>query len=116
MNSRYFPIGTVVLLRGGSKKVMVIGYFGVDAEGTAVDYMGVMYPDGFMDANTIIGFDGSQVQEIIYEGYRDVEQNALFQQLDAFASGAVTSFQSDTVPYVQSKTVPVGSNEEDSNN
>ena len=98
MNTRYLPIGSIVLLRGGAKKLMVVGYFGVNPDGEQVDYMGVVYPEGYLDYKEIIGFNRVEVQEILFEGYKDIEQNNLFVQLDAYANGRVAE-QTATVPF-----------------
>ena len=98
MNTRYLPIGSIVLLRGGAKKLMVVGYFGINPDGEQVDYMGVVYPEGYLDYKEVIGFNRVEVQEILFEGYKDIEQNNLFVQLDAYANGNVTE-QTATVPF-----------------
>ena len=98
MNTRYLPIGSIVLLRGGAKKLMVIGYFGINPDGEQVDYMGVTYPEGYLDYREIVGFNQTEIQEILFEGYKDIEQNNLFVQLDAYAKG-IGSEQSATVPF-----------------
>ena len=98
MNTRYLPIGSIVILRGGAKKLMVVGYYGVNPNGEQVDYMGVTYPEGYLDYREIVGFNQVEVQEILFEGYKDMEQNNLFVQLDAYANG-LASEQSATVPY-----------------
>lgn len=100
MNGNYLPIGSVVMLRGGAKKLMVIGYFGGDEEGSQVDYMGVVYPEGFIEADRIIGFNRPEIQEIIFEGYKSAEQVSLFTQLDGYVNGMQFN-QSPTVPLTQ---------------
>ena len=119
MNTRYLPIGSVVLLRGGAKKLMVIGYFGIEPNGDQVEYMGVTYPEGYLDYREIIGFNKVEVQEVLFEGYKDIEQNNLFTQLDAYASGLMTQ-QTATVPFTtkvqynqtQNSNIPNNSNQQ----
>lgn len=119
MNGAYLPIGSVVLLRGGAKKVMVIGYFGEDETGYQVDYMGVPYPEGILDPSKIIGFNRPEIQEIVFEGYKSAEQTSLFTQLDGYASGLQFN-QSPTVPIarqsVQQQVQPQQSQQNNNNN
>ena len=49
MQEKYLPIGTVVLLKGGSKRVMITGFCSVDGNESDViyDYNGCVYPEGY---------------------------------------------------------------------
>ena len=105
MYNQLLSIGSVVLLKGEGKKLMLIGYFGVDSRGTSVDYMGVPYPEGYISSDTIVGFNQNEVIQVLHEGYKDVEQERFFTELNAYKNG--THIQSNaTVPYVK-ETVPV---------
>lgn len=99
MYNQLLSIGSVVLLKGEGKKLMVIGYYGVDSKGTNVDYMGVTYPEGYISSNTIIGFNQNEVIQVLHEGYKDIEQERFFTELNAYQNGnAIQS--SPTVPFV----------------
>ena len=37
MQDKFLPIGSVVLLKGEGKKVMIIGYYGLDQTGKTVE-------------------------------------------------------------------------------
>ena len=63
MYNTYLSIGTVLMLKGEGKKVMVIGYLGYDKTGKAADYMGVTYPEGYMSSDSIIGFNETEILE-----------------------------------------------------
>ena len=66
MINKDLPIGTVVLLRGGLKKVMITGYSSVSREDSekVYDYNGCIFPEGFME-NVYVLFDASQIEEIV---------------------------------------------------
>ena len=50
MNKKELPIGTVVMLVGGSKKVMITGYRSKNADADKVfDYNGCVFPEGLME-------------------------------------------------------------------
>ena len=105
MYNQLLSIGSVVLLKGEGKKVMVIGYYGVNSQGTNVDYMGVTYPEGYISSTDIVGFNQNEVIQVLHEGYKDVEQERFFTELNAYQNGANVQ-SSPTVPFVN-QTVPV---------
>ena len=66
MNKKELPIGTVVMLVGGSKKVMITGYRSKNADADKVfDYNGCVFPEGLME-NIYCLFDASQIEDVIY--------------------------------------------------
>ena len=74
MNKKELPIGTVVMLVGGSKKVMITGYRSKNADADKVfDYNGCVFPEGLME-NIYCLFDASQIEDIIYMGLENDEQ------------------------------------------
>ena len=109
MNQGYLSIGTVLTLRGEPFKVMVIGYFGQHESGRTVDYMGVSYPDGFIDPTKIIGFNKTEIESILFEGYKTAEQANLYNELDTVAQGYFTNTQ-PTVPFVPNQQNPTDNN------
>ena len=108
MYNTYLAIGSIVMLKGEGKKIMVIGYCGLDGNGKASDYMGVTYPEGYMNADSIIGFNEIEVLQVLHEGYKDVEQDRYFNELSAFLKGINTQ-KKPTVPFVNTPTQPVQS-------
>ena len=82
------PIGTVVLLRGGEKRLMIVGIGQHDpGSDKDYDYIGVVYPEGFMGEGSMFLFDGSDVAETGFRGCEDEEReaflNALQERYDA---------------------------------
>ena len=73
---KYLPRGTVVMLEGGKKRVMITG-FGVserkDPKKTW-DYCGCIYPEGVISAETMMLFNHQQITEVYHLGYVDEEQ------------------------------------------
>ena len=51
------PIGTVVLLNGGTHKVMITGYYAQMDDNKVFDYMGVMYPEGMVTFDKTLLFN-----------------------------------------------------------
>lgn len=84
------PLGTVVLLKGGEKKIMIMGLMGKDEENLDVtyDYIGCLYPEGVMPSVGHILFNNEDIQDIIYNGYSNPERDDFLAMLqDAFDSG-----------------------------
>lgn len=67
-----FPIGTVVLLNEGTKKLMIIGIL-QESQGKRYDYMGVTYPEGFMGPEYMFLFNQEDIQNVFYLGFMDSE-------------------------------------------
>lgn len=79
------PIGTVVTLKNGSKKLMIIGVKQTDTE-TSVeyDYLSLIYPEGFINASTLFYFNTESIDKIHYLGFNDGERTAFLNKLEEF--------------------------------
>lgn len=73
---RVLPIGTVVLLKGAEKRLMILGYQRRMAAGSdkIYDYCGCLYPEGFMTPNEAVVFDHEQIDRLIFLGLQNVPQ------------------------------------------
>lgn len=76
MEERFLPIGSVVLLKGGQKRVMIIGFcvMSKENEGKVYDYSGCIYPEGLMAANQTAMFDHEQIEKVYFKGFVDEEE------------------------------------------
>mgnify|MGYP000165558337 CR=1 FL=1 len=95
MKERFLPIGTVVLLKGGKKEVMITSYCifptnyqikdgdPVAPEKTLFEYGGCVYPEGILDSNMACAFNHNQIEKIIYLGYESEQQKELSKILNA---------------------------------
>ncbi len=70
------PIGSVVLLKESSKKIMIMGVCqkSLQNQERIWDYVGVPYPEGFISANKMLMFNNEQIDKIYALGYQDAEQ------------------------------------------
>lgn len=75
------PIGSVVLLKDGVKKIMVTGYMAMDQDipEKIYDYSGCIYPEGLLSSDQTLLFYHDQINQVFFEGYRG-EEYALFQE------------------------------------
>ncbi|MFD2658124.1 DUF4176 domain-containing protein [Gracilibacillus thailandensis] len=83
------PNGTIVLLKGGNKRLMIYGrkqlVTGEEKEDlqaqeeeiteqTMYDYIGVPYPEGYINQEYTYVFNHSDIIDIIFQGYEDQEE------------------------------------------
>lgn len=86
---KFLPIGSVVLLKGGWKKVMVIGFAPRDKESNKTyDYISCLYPDGVISNDFNILFNHGDIKKIYAIGLKDVDEEAFMSKiLDLIGSG-----------------------------
>ena len=61
------PIGSVVLLKDATKKLMIIGIMQVkESENKTYDYLAVPYPEGYLGQDTNFLFDHEDINDIIF--------------------------------------------------
>ncbi|MFA8437461.1 DUF4176 domain-containing protein [Pueribacillus sp. YX66] len=72
------PLGTLVYLEDGTKKIMIVGRGAVvedeeSGDDVYFDYMGCAYPEG-IDPENAIFFNEENIDEILHKGYSDEEE------------------------------------------
>jgi hypothetical protein len=82
------PIGSIIRLKGGKKRLMIYGIKQVDQgdEDKEYDYVGVCYPEGNMGLNTQYLFDNIDIEELYFRGYEDDERAEFMKKLDEYYS------------------------------
>lgn len=80
---RFLPIGTVVLLKGGKKRLMITGFCSFDEEkkDKAYDYTGCLYPEGIISSKQMALFNHSQIEKVYHLGLRDKEEQKFKEKL-----------------------------------
>ncbi|MFZ7802556.1 DUF4176 domain-containing protein [Bacillus thuringiensis] len=76
MNSQLFPIGSIVILKEGTKKLMIFGrkqQVETD-EIRKFDYMGCPYPEGYINPDFTYLVNHDDIQEVVSTGYEDQEE------------------------------------------
>ena len=72
------PLGSIVVLKNGYKKLMIIGRKQIQqSENKIWDYLGVLYPEGYLGDNYKFLFNNEDISEVIFEGYSDLEDETL---------------------------------------
>lgn len=71
-----FPIGTVAQLQGAEKSLMIIGSLTTAEDGTEYDYIGVPFPEGFIDDETFFLFNNDDIEKVHFVGCVNAESQA----------------------------------------
>ncbi len=81
MEERFLPIGTVVILKGGKKELMIMSYCVMpdgqaydkdgetDVKGKMFDYGACFYPEGMLTSDQMFVFNHEQIDKVCFKGY-----------------------------------------------
>ena len=80
------PVGSIVLLKDGEKRLMVSGIMQSDAatNDKEYDYLGVLYPEGHIGEDFQYLFNHEDVVEVFFRGYEDEERTEFLEKLAEF--------------------------------
>ena len=72
VENTFLPIGSVVMLKGATTPLVIIGFAVVEQSKEEIwDYMGVMYPVGYISPDKNLLFNRDQIETVISEGFSD---------------------------------------------
>ena len=78
----YLPIGTIVLLKNGKKKVMIYGRRQNRInESKEYDYIACLYPEGNINVNYMYLFNNEDIDTVVFRGYSDAEEEAFIKSI-----------------------------------
>ena len=78
---KYLPLGSVVLLKGGTKKIMIYGRRQIAAKtGETYDYAACFYPEGNISEEYTFLFNHENVETVVFYGYAG-EEDKEFQKI-----------------------------------
>lgn len=83
MEEKYLPVGTVCMLKGGKKAVMIVGY-GIQPKeepNVIYDYLGALYPEGIVTMEQNMVFNHENIESILFKGYESDEQKSFNQKI-----------------------------------
>lgn len=80
------PIGSIVLLKNGEKRLMICGIMQseADGDGQQYDYLGVLYPEGHIGDQFQYLFNHEDIQQIVFRGFEDQERTTFLEKLAQF--------------------------------
>lgn len=68
------PIGSVVLLEGADKRLMIFGIKQINQEDQKIyDYIGCLYPEGHIGQDHLYLFNHEDIEKIEFVGFVDSE-------------------------------------------
>lgn len=98
MKNKYLPIGSIVLLKEGKKRIMITGYYVTNVSDNKIyDYSACIYPEGIVDNKTIILFNHEDISNIIFTGYSDEEEKKHKVALKYIIQQDLTNGKEDTI-------------------
>lgn len=69
------PIGSVVLLEGAEKRLMICGRLQTDVStGKTYDYSACLYPEGVLDSKEFFMFNNENIKKLYFIGFQDEEE------------------------------------------
>ena len=82
MYTHLLPIGTIVLLSEGQKRLMICGRIqGNSIDEMIYDYIGCMYPEGILSTDTMIFFNHDSIETVVFSGFEDDEEREFKQEV-----------------------------------
>ena len=86
---KFLPIGTVVVLKGGKKELMIMSYCiiptgeaydksgKVDIQNKMYDYGACTYPEGMITSDQLFAFNHENIEKIVFTGYQTEGQKEI---------------------------------------
>lgn len=69
------PIGSVITLKNGTKRIMIIGRIQEHAQSKKIfDYSAVYYPEGLVNVNELFLFQQEDIDQVYFVGLQDQEE------------------------------------------
>lgn len=89
MFERTLPIGSVVVTKNGTKKIMIVGYYQYKAGDTShiYDYIGVGFPEGFIRDDEFVLLDHANITHVLSLGFQDEQRFEFEEKLKDAISG-----------------------------
>jgi hypothetical protein len=82
MENTLLPVGSVVLLKDGKKRLMIYGLLQMRNEDKKIyDYIGCYYPEGYISQEHSYLFNTSDIEEVCFIGFVDSEYQIFDEKL-----------------------------------
>ena len=81
---KYYPIGTVVILKGGDRPLMIYGRKQMQAtSGITWDYVACLYPEGNITDEYTFFFQQEEIEKVLHVGYNSPYEDKMQKLLNA---------------------------------
>jgi len=72
------PLGSIVLLENGVKKIMVFGRLQInELDKQVYDYAGCFYPEGLLKNENIFLFNDEDINTLVFKGFENEEESEI---------------------------------------
>lgn len=106
VGEKYLPLGTVVMLKGGTKRIMIIGYCPITEDKQTYDYMACLFPEGVLSPKDSLLFNHDQIVQVFYNGLIDAEQMAFVAKVKQIMQSEVAAEEPVSAPNDDFKIEP----------
>lgn len=79
--TKLLPMGSVVKLKEATKKMFIVG-IAQESQGKRYDYLGMLYPEGFIGNEYTFLFNHNDIDEVAFIGYIDTEHQVFRNNLN----------------------------------
>ncbi len=70
--TKLLPVGSVIRLKNATKRLFVVG-IAQESQGKHYDYVGMLYPEGFISDEYTFLFNQEDIDEVVFIGFIDTE-------------------------------------------
>jgi len=87
-STEYLPLGSVVIVRGAVRKVMIIARglaAKFDTETSMFDYAGCFYPEGLM-GDQLLYFNHPDIDKVVFSGFSDEDDVLMVKNINDWAA------------------------------
>lgn len=71
------PVGSVITLKNGTKKIMICGRLQErDSDHQVFDYCACYYPEGILNPEELFLFNNSDIDQVYFVGFQDGDEFA----------------------------------------
>ncbi|MBQ2614707.1 MAG: DUF4176 domain-containing protein [Clostridia bacterium] len=80
---KYYPIGTVVVLKEGTWPLMIYARQQSPKRNSekVYDYVGCLYPQGYIDKNYIVFFEHKDIDTVLHQGMSSIAETEMEKML-----------------------------------
>lgn len=81
---KYYPIGTVVVLKEGTWPLMIYARQQVAKQNADIiyDYVGCLYPQGYIDKEYVVFFQHQDIERVLHQGMYSVAETEMEKLLE----------------------------------
>ncbi len=78
MKKELLPLGTIVRLKNGTKRIMICGRLQQrESDMKIFDYCACYYPEGILNSEEIFLFQHSDIDTVYFTGFQDEEEDQI---------------------------------------